>query len=336
MTPEREITERVALTDGRGRQNPDAVGWAREPIIDTDDIGGGLRGWGRSKRWEHWTVLTPTHAVALMIGALDYANVRQLWVLDRRTGTEVDAFELSPLSVGVQLPGTLDHGPARSNGRQVSLEFSDAAGATLLVGRSPRVRVEIVAARRPGHEILTSAAPYADAQPSMSVRDVDRPASGVLEIDGIVHDVPAGASWAMLDHLRARPPYRTHWVRAAGAGMTSGHRLGLQLEGGPQALRHGVSQNAFAVDGRVHKIAGDLEWTVDHGDPTAPWRARGDRVDLTLHPEHVRRGTTRLLALRYERHQRIGRFQGQVRTDGGEWLDVDGVTGWVEEVVARW
>lgn len=337
MIPDKEITAPVALLTSRGVQNPDAIGWARTPLIDTDGIGRGMRGWGRNKRWEYWAVTTPTHIVALTIGALDYANIRQVWVLDRATGEEIDTFEISPLSFGVELPGSLGRGPARSNGRQVNLEFSEVTAGTLLIGRSPRVKVEIHAARPAGHEAMGTAAPFSPFLAEFTVKDVDRPASGHIEIDGVEHPVPAGASWAVLDHLRGRLPYRTHWNWGAGAGMSAGHRIGLQLGGGgPLAIRHGVSQNAFTVDGRVHKVAQPLEWEFDPEDWSAPWRVHNDRMDLTLVPEHVRHGRTELLVVRNEAHQCFGRFQGRVRTDEHRWVEVSDITGWVEDVSSRW
>ena len=47
---ERELTGRVSLTLPDGRLNRGAVGWARQPVVDTSGIG---RGRGRNKRWEY-------------------------------------------------------------------------------------------------------------------------------------------------------------------------------------------------------------------------------------------------------------------------------------------
>lgn len=335
--PDREITAPVALLSPGGLQNPDAIGWARTPLIDTDAVGRGIRGWGRTKRWEYWAVTTPTHIVALTIGALDYANVRGVWVLDRASGEEIDLFEISPLGLGVDLPGTLGRGSARSSGRRATLEFTDADEGTLLVARTPRVKVEVVADRLPLHEAMGTAAPFTPFLAEFTVKDVDRPAHGIIEIDGVVHEVPAGASWAILDHLRGRLPYRTHWNWGAGAGTCDGRRIGLQLGGGgPLAIRHGVSQNAFTVDGRVHKVAAPLEWEFDPSDWAAPWRVSNDRMLLELTPFHVRSSRTDLLLVASIANQCFGHWSGRVRADDGVWIEVDGVLGWAEDVRNRW
>ena len=77
---ERELTAPVPLTHPDGRVNPDAIGWARQPLVDTSGIG---RGRGRNKRWEYWNVTTPTHILALTVSSIDYAAVHEVWVFDR-------------------------------------------------------------------------------------------------------------------------------------------------------------------------------------------------------------------------------------------------------------
>src|SRR5690606_2752166 len=79
---ERELTAEVSLTLADGRLNPDAVGWAREPLVDTRGI---ARGRGRNKRWEYWNVTTPSHIVGLTVSSIDYAAVHEVWVFDRAT-----------------------------------------------------------------------------------------------------------------------------------------------------------------------------------------------------------------------------------------------------------
>ncbi len=49
-----EITSAVPLCTASGRLNPEAVGWSRRPVHTAN-----LRGWGRTKRWEYWGIVTP-------------------------------------------------------------------------------------------------------------------------------------------------------------------------------------------------------------------------------------------------------------------------------------
>ena len=78
---EREITEPVDLCLPSGRLNRAAVGWTRGPLHRT-----AMTGWGRTKRWEYWGVVTDRFCVGIVVSSLDYAGVCSLWVLDRETG----------------------------------------------------------------------------------------------------------------------------------------------------------------------------------------------------------------------------------------------------------
>ena len=53
QTDTREITEHVELCDQSGSLNPDARGWARQPVITCN-----LRGrFLRKKKWDYWCVV---------------------------------------------------------------------------------------------------------------------------------------------------------------------------------------------------------------------------------------------------------------------------------------
>jgi hypothetical protein len=330
----REITEPVRLVRRDGRLDPASTGWTRRQLHDTDRIGHGLYGWGRNKRWEYWGVVTPTHIIALTIAGLDFANVRQLWVLDRATLIAIDGFEIGPLGRGMRLTGTHGAGVNESRGRTLSLRFEDTESGTLLQARSERVRVELMAGVRPGHEALGIASPHSRRLVDYTVKDVDRPTTGTLVIDGVAHDA---AGFAVLDHARSRGLYRTDWNWGAAVGEIGGRRIGINLGGGgPRGLLNGLSHTAFTLDGRLHRIPTALEWEFDPSDWMRPWRMSTDRVDLTFTPFYDRYAHTDLLVIRSTTHQCFGTFAGRVQTDDGEWIVVDGLEGWAEDVRNRW
>lgn len=143
--------------------------------------------------------------------------------------------------------------------------------------------------------------------------------------------------WPVLDHARSRGPYRTDWNWGAGVGIAGGKRIGMNLGGGgPDGLRNGISHTGFTVNGRVHKIPTVLQW---HFDPTnwmAPWTMSNDRMELTFTPFYDRYARTNLLVIRSTTQQCFGTFTGQVKTDEGTWLTIDGLVGWAEDVHNRW
>lgn len=332
---EREITAPVALCRPDGRLSRDAVGWTRQPLHDTDGIGRGRYAWGRNKRWEYWAVTTPTHVLALTVSDIDYAAVHQVWVLDRRTGEEIDTAVTGVLGRSAVLPGTLGAGPVRARTRSLRIDVDEFDGATRLRAVAGRVRFEVLADRPEGHEALGVVVPWSDRLFQYTVKDVARPAHGRLWVDGVEHAVPAGESWAVLDHGRGRWPYSMHWNWGAASGRSAGRVVGLQL-GGRWTDGTGSTENAVVVDGRLHKIGEELAWEYDTGDWLAPWRVHGETVDVTFTPFHDRVATTNLVVLASRTHQCFGHYDGWVLDSRGERVVVEHLVGWAEDVRNRW
>ncbi|WP_197511819.1 DUF2804 domain-containing protein [Tessaracoccus coleopterorum] len=332
---EREITAPVDLTLPDGRLNPDAVGWTRTPLVRTDGIGRGALGKGRNKRWEYWCVTTPTHVVAVTASSLDYAAVHSIWLLDRATGTEVTHEAIGVLGGSATLPGTLDAGPVRARTRHVKIAMDADGGGTRLRARGPRIELDIYAHLPEGHERLGVVVPWDDRLFQYTVKDVARPATGWIRLDGVRHAVDGDDAWATLDHGRGRWPYDVTWNWGAGSGVVDGRVVGIQL-GGRWTDGTGSVENSLLLGGRLHKISEELAWDYDTVDPMRPWRVRGERIDLMLTPFHVKETSIDLKVFSNATWQAFGLWSGRVRDDAGTWSRVADVTGWVEHVHNRW
>ncbi|AMB59903.1 DUF2804 domain-containing protein [Microterricola viridarii] len=342
-TTEREITVPTPLCLPNGKLNPAAVGWARHPLLLTDGIGRGAYGWGRNKRWEYWAVTSPTHIVGVTVSSLDYASLHQLWVKDRATGEEVDLVAISPLSGSATLPGTLGAGPARARTKTLSIDIDEREAGTADAGRggtrlraaSARVSIDIVAERPTGHEGMGVVVPWNERLFQYTVKDVARPAHGSVTVDGVRHELTAGESWATLDHGRGRWPYSMTWNWGAASGIVDGKRIGLQL-GGKWTAGTGSTENSLSVDGRLTKYGDELVWEYSTSDFLAPWRIRGEHLDLLFTPEFDRSSQTNMLVIGSETHQCFGSYTGTAVDENGTVLRVDGVYGWAEHVHNRW
>lgn len=332
---EREITSPVSLTLPDGHLNPDAIGWTRTPLIDTDGIGRGRVGKGRNKRWEYWAVTTPTHVVALVLSDIDYAAVHSIWLLDRHSGTTIADDAIGVLGGSATLPGTLGAGPARSRTEKVRIDIDEIDGGTRLRARGARVEIDVFASRPPGHECLGVVVPWTDTLFQYTVKDVARPATGTIRVDGVATDVPAGESWATLDHGRGRWPYSVRWNWGAGSGRTDGKVIGIQV-GGQWTDGTGSVENSVVVDGHLSKISEELVWTYDRDDWMAPWRITGAAADLTFTPFHLKKSVTDFKVFAAKTHQCFGHWSGQVQDDTGAWVRVEDLVGWAEDVHNRW
>ena len=332
---EHEITDPVSLTLPDGHLNPDAIGWTRTPLISTDGVGRGRVGRGRNKRWEYWAVTTPTHIVALVTSDLDYAAVHGIWLLDRATGETVSHDAIGALGGSVKLPRTFGVGPVRTSTRAVKIAIDEDAGGTRLRGRGERVSFDIYADRPEGHESLGVVVPWTRTLFQYTVKDVARPASGTITVDGVSHEVPDGESWATMDHGRGRWPFDIQWFWGAGSGRTDGRVIGIQF-GGLWTDDTGSVENALVVDGRLTKISEELVWEHSTTDPMAPWRVTGSDVDLTFTPFHLKESVIDLMAFVGKTRQFFGHWDGRVRDETGTWLRVADVVGWIEAVHNRW
>ena len=331
---ERELTERVALTDARGRLNPDAVGWTRQPLHDTSGIGRGF--WPRNKRWEYWSFVGPRFIVGLTVSAVDYAGIEGVWVFDRETKREWKADATIPLARGVELPPSLGEGPARVTTKTLSIEILEEESASRIRFRIPGVDAELVAVRPAGHEVLGVVVPWSTTRFQYTVKDVARPATGTITFDGIQHAIDDdGDAWAVLDHGRGRWPYDVTWNWAAGSGAVDGRRIGIQL-GAKWADGTGSTENALFVDGRAHKVSEELTWDYDTKDFLAPWQIHGELADLTFTPFYDKVSRTQLVVLASATDQCFGHWTGWMADDAGSRVRVDGAIGWAEHVHNRW
>ena len=325
-TAEREITEPVELCTAAGRLNPAAVGWTRRPLHRAN-----LRGWGRTKRWEYWGIVTPRHLIGLTVSSLDYAALHEVWILDRRTGREFGKQAVVALARGTELPATSGAGTVLGRGGALAIRIEQDPTGTALTARLPGVELDLTVPLPAGHESLGVVVPWSTRRFQYTVKDLGRPVHGTLRLDGAEHRVDAVDSFAVLDHGRGRWPYRISWNWAA--GCAPGRCLQL---GGKWTVGTGMTENGLFVDGRLHKIGEELTWEYDRGNWRAPWRIHGSRLDVRFVPFHVRRSGTNLGVVASSTHQCFGTFDGWARTDEGTRIELAGLVGWAEEANQRW
>ena len=278
---------------------------------------------------------TPTHIVALVTSDIDYAAVHGIWFLDRATGATVSHDAIGVLGGSVTMPGTLGGGKVRTSTRAVRIAIDEDADGTRLRARGDRVSFDIYAHRPEGHESLGVVVPWTETLFQYTVKDVARPASGTITVDGVTHLVPGGESWATLDHGRGRWPYDMRWNWGAGSGRTDGRVIGIQV-GGRWTDGTGSVENALVVDGRLTKISEELVWEYSTTDWMAPWRVTGSDVDLTFTPFHLKESVIDLTVFAGQTHQCFGHWVGRVRDESGAWIRIADAVGWAEDVHNRW
>lgn len=342
---DREITDPVDLCLPDGALNPAAVGWSRRPLHR-----GNLTGWGRTKRWEHWCVTTPTHLVALTVADLDFLSLNALYFFDY-TGREFTRATLGPPSRTPRLPehiagtpagGDVTFGPDRPGRFGLRTAISVADGGTRLAARCTTLRgapveVDLLVGLPDGHESLSVVVPWSAQRFQYTSKHNTRPARGSVRIGQRVYEFGDDA-WGTLDHGRGRWPRSASWNWGSASGRTDGHVVGLQF-GGKWTDGTGTTENALCVDGRLTRIGADLHWEYDRSDFLRPWTIRTigtDQVELTFTPFHNHRARADIGLLGTRTDQCFGHYAGRVRTADGRDLVIDGLLGWAEDVRMRW
>lgn len=325
MPIEREITVPVDLCLASGRLNLDAVGWTRTPLHSAN-----LRGWGRTKRWDYWGIVTPSHILGLVASSLDYAGVHGIYLLDRETGREWVQDVVAPLARGTSLPDRCGIGGVRARAKDLDLTFDQQASHTALRVRGREVDADLSVGTGE-HESMGVVVPWTERLFQYTVKDVGRPVNGTISVAGTTYEVGESA-FAVLDHGRGRWPYRIRWNWAAGSDAAGN---AVQL-GGRWTVGTGSTENAIIVGGRVHQIGTEVAWHYDTDDWMNPWRITGPGVNVGFTPFHVRRARTELGIVGSDTHQAFGHFTGHVTADDGTVLEVDGFVGWAEEARQRW
>ena len=340
-THEPELIRPVDLCTPDGRRlNPAAPGWSRRPLHRANLRGRRLR----TKKWDYWAVLTEDLAIGLVYADVGYLGLASVWWGDLRTGATGGAELVRPLGFGMALPDRPGSEPLVVDRPGMQMRLMDADAGTQLYARwteddGTAGELDVMVELPEHHESLSVVIPWDDHRFQFTTKDQARPASGRLVRRGTEVRLGVDAdAWGVLDVGRGRWPYSMVWNWGGGAGRTDdGEVVGIQV-GGRWTDGTGFTENAITVDGRLHKIGRELDWSYSWDRPMLPWGVRdpGGAIDLVLTPRLDRHGLTDAGVLRTEVHQVFGAWSGTVCDQDGRRIRIDGVPGFAEEARNRW
>ena len=96
---EKEILVPTTLCDKKGNLNPEAIGYARKPIIDCNLSGHFMR----KKKWNYWCVYGEDILFSATISHLDYAAVCFVYFLEYETQRYFEKTVLIPIGTKVKI-----------------------------------------------------------------------------------------------------------------------------------------------------------------------------------------------------------------------------------------
>ena len=343
-----ELTTPSPLLDERG--NLVQVGWSPQPLLDCNLENAAFYRLRflqalRLKRWDYYGLTTPTHYFSFTLAHLGYAGQVFAYVVDRESRRHHEETLTLPFGRGLSLPRNSTAGTSSFDNGRVRLSFAvEPAGRRLSVSwpgfEGPGLSAELLLAEPPDHQSMTIVIPIPGRRFYYNRKTNCLPAEGWVDYQGRRFDIRPADCLGNLDWGRGVWQYRSFWVWASASARLEpapgGRTLGLNLGFG-FGDTGAATENAFILDGRVHKLA-DVRFDYDPANFMRPWRmvSPDGRLDLEFVPVYDRTARTNLLLITSEVHQMFGHYHGTVTTDAGETIQVPGIPGFAEEHHARW
>lgn len=335
---EREITEPVVLCDNKGQLNPEAIGFARYPIIQSNLT----KNFMRKKKWNYWCIYGENLLFSATISHIDYAAVCFVYILDYETQRFYEKQITIPIGRGVKMPDDVLETVAFKNDN-LTVQMMHMQGETHLSVTIPDFDNEILHAdlhiSHPAEdESLNVVIPKSRNIFQFTAKHHTLPTSGFVKIGDKRYDFNPDYSFAVLDYGRGIWQREAIWNWAMASQRLGGRRIGLNF-GGKWTDGTGMTENAVFIDGRMTKIHEDVLFTYNSNNFMEPWKIQtkfSDSVDLTFTPFFERVAMTDVKLVRTEVHQLVGYFDGKVRLHDGSSLQIRQMLGCSEEHVAKW
>jgi hypothetical protein len=324
---EREIVAPVAIADAEGRLARDAIGWARHPVQQCALAG------SRVVRFDYWCLCNGASALTLLFADVGFLGAALVSFLDFSARRPKERVAVQP--GGLALADT-PRGDVSLAARGLRLSLRNRDDAMHVSGEvrtllGTHVAIDLVVERPRTHETVNVLVPWDDTHFHFTSKQQALPVRGTVAVGRRVHRF-ADRAFACMDFGRGRYPASIDWCWGFAAGRSGARTLGFNL-GGKWTDGTGVTENALVIDGRVHKIADAVDFTIAR---RGPWRVRtrtSDRVDLRFEPLTERAFAIPLGICALD--QRMGKWSGTVVDDAGEAIAISDVVGLAESFRGR-
>ncbi|MHA6258898.1 DUF2804 domain-containing protein [Sporosarcina sp. CAU 1771] len=335
---EREITEPVELCDNKGLLNPEAIGFARQPII-TSNLS---KNFMRKKKWNYWCIYGENLMFSVTISHIDYAAVCFVYMLDYETQRFYEKQVTIPLGRNVKMPEEVLETVKFTNDH-LTVQMIYLQGETHLTVTIPDFDNEVLHAdlhiTHPAEdESLNVVIPKSRNIYQFTAKHHTLPTSGFVKIGDKRYDYNPDYSFSVLDYGRGIWPRDSKWNWAMASQRLGGRRIGLNF-GGKWTDGTGMTENAVFIDGAMTKIHEDVLFIYDPNSFMDTWKIQSkfsDRVDLTFTPFYERIASTNVKVVSTEVHQLVGYFDGKIKLGHGETLQIRQMLGCSEEHIAKW
>jgi len=337
---EREIVELTRLCDNKGNLNPEAIGFARKPIIDSNLSGHFMR----KKKWNYWCIFGEEILFSVTISHLDYAAVCSIYFLEYETQRSFEKAITIPLGIGgkLKMPSKVLE-PIRFSNNELNINMIHFQNVTNLSVSSEnfddeRLIADLSIIHPREDDSLNVVVPWNRQTFQFTAKHHTLPTNGFVQIGNRKYEFNHEDCYAVLDFSRGIWPRETVWNWAMASQRLRDKRVGLNF-GGKWTDGTGMTENAVFVNGKMNKIHEDVIFEYDRSNYKKPWYITtkfSDRVLLTFHPFFEQVSKTDVRLVKSETHQLVGYYNGKVKLDDGTTLIIQQMLGCVEEHEAKW
>lgn len=335
---EREITVPVTLCDKKGMLNPEAIGFSRHPIIESN-----LKGhFMRKKKWNYWSIFGEDLLFSASISHFDYAAICLVSIFDYETQRSYEKQVVLPVGRKVKMPDDV-LGSVKFINERISVQLVHIQGETHLSVTIQDFDNEVL------HADLHIEHPEQDDSLNVVIprkRDLfqftakmhSMPTTGFVKIGSRRYDFNPDYSFAVLDYGRGIWPRKAERYWALASQRLGGRRIGLNF-GAKWTEGTGMTENAIFVDGVMTKIHEDVIFTNDPLNFMSPWKIRSKfstQVDISFTPFFERTSNLNAQYVRRVANQLVGYFNGTVKLDDGSTIRIRQMLGCLEEHQVKW
>lgn len=335
---EKEILQPTLLCDKKGNLNPEAIGFARTPVVDCNLSGHFMR----KKKWNYWCVFGEEILFSATISHLDYAAVCFVYFLEYETQRYFEKTITIPLGAKVKMPTQVLETVNFAN-NEMTITITYLNGDTHLTVICPdfdgdHLHAELTIKHPQDDESLNVVIPWNRQTFQFTAKHHTLPTSGSVKIGHRQFKFSSEDSFAVLDYGRGVWPREATWNWGMASQLVRGQRIGLNF-GGQWTDGTGMTENAIFINGVMTKISEDVIFSYDCKDFMKPWTVKSKfskQVNLTFTPFFERIAETNVKVIASSVHQMVGYYDGEIQLDNGEILHIQQMLGCIEEHVAKW
>lgn len=335
---EREIINPVPLCQPNGTLNPQAIGYSRRPIIQSNLT----KNFMRKKKWNYWCIFGEEVLFSVTISHFDYAAVCYVYMLNFETERYTEKMIALPFSRRIKMPEhVLDH--VSFSHSQIDTQITYANDETTMNVIIPdfdgeRLEVELDIFHPIEDDSLNVVIPRSRNIFQFTSKHHTLPTTGKITFGEQQFDLRSDHSFAVLDYGRGIWNKHAEWNWAMASQRIGHRRIGLNF-GGTWTDGTGMTENAIFIDGKMTKIHEDMNFVYDKDDPMKKWEITtkfSNHVQLTFTPFSKQTKKTTSPFIRSEILQLVGYFDGVIRLPNCPPLYIRNMLGSAEEHNTKW